>query len=84
MFNRIYQVFSARNREFFRERSSLTYSFLFPFLLVFGFAFIFQSNSDLFKVGVVGQLDAYTSKPAISQLDNIRFLRYYDYTNAQL
>ena len=83
MFKRFLCIFYARNREFFRERSSLTYSFVFPFILIFGFAIIFQSNNALLKVGFVGSLDAYTSEPAISSLQNIRFLRYYDYEKSQ-
>lgn len=52
-FKRLWIIFKARNREFFRDKAALGWNFLFPFLIVAGFAIIFgdKSYSD-FKVGV--------------------------------
>lgn len=48
-------LFKARTMEFIRDRGSLAWNILFPFLLVFGFAFAFSGDGDaLFTVGVVG------------------------------
>jgi ABC-2 type transport system permease protein len=48
-----FEVFRARNREFYRDTGTLAWNFLFPVLIVFGFAFAFSKGSqDLFKVGV--------------------------------
>lgn len=50
---RFLAVFSARNKEFLRDRSALAWNILFPFLIVLGFAFAFSGNTlNLFKVGV--------------------------------
>ena len=41
MFRRFLALFRARNTEFWRDKSSFIWNVFFPFLLVFGFAFIF-------------------------------------------
>jgi ABC-2 type transport system permease protein len=46
----------ARNKEFVRDRSALGWNFLFPVLVIFGFAFAFNGGSqDIFKVGLYGK-----------------------------
>jgi ABC-2 type transport system permease protein len=48
-------ILHARNMEFIRDKSSLGWNILLPFLLVAGFAFVFSGEpKDLYKVGVVG------------------------------
>lgn len=50
---RIAAVFAARNREFLRDRSTLSWNIVFPVMLVAVFAFAFSGGtSDLYKVGV--------------------------------
>ncbi len=45
----------ARNLEFIRDRSALSWSILLPVLLVLGFAFLFSNpDKDIYKVGVYG------------------------------
>ncbi|MCJ8313813.1 MAG: ABC transporter permease [Saccharospirillaceae bacterium] len=83
MFKRFYSVFSSRNKEFFRDRYSFMWSFLFPFLLVFGFAFMFKTQSDLYQVGIISQQDAYINKPHVMGLKHIKFIHYEDNTYAQ-
>ena len=52
-FKRFWTVFTARNLEFFREREAFAWNFLFPFLLIVGFALIFRGDfKTQFKVGV--------------------------------
>ena len=52
-FNRLWAMFIARNREFFRDRSAFGWNFLFPFLIILGFAVIFKGDYQThFKVGV--------------------------------
>lgn len=44
----------ARNMEFYRDRSALGWSFLFPFLIVAGFSLIFSDqDQNLYKAGIV-------------------------------
>jgi len=48
----------ARTMEFVRDRGSFAWAFLFPILMIIGFAFAFSGNdSTLFKVGVLGAGD---------------------------
>ena len=69
----------ARNREFFRDRAAFGWNFLFPFLLIGGFAIIFggQEQKD-FKVGVFPcpQIDSAQSNCTPDVLDRIRYIRY--------
>ena len=54
MWRRILAVFRARNREFYRDKAGLGWNILMPFVMVFGFAFIFSNEpDDMFKVGVL-------------------------------
>ncbi len=53
MLKRILAVLVARNKEFLRDRATMAWNFLFPILVVMGFAFAFSKGSQtLFKVGV--------------------------------
>ena len=52
-FKRMWSMIVARNREFFRDRAAFGWNFLFPFLLIGGFAIIFGGQErNSFKVGV--------------------------------
>lgn len=50
---RFMSVLRARNKEFVRDRSSLTWNLVMPVLLISGFAFAFSGgDKDIFKVGI--------------------------------
>lgn len=50
---RMWAMFMARNYEFFRDRAAFGWNFLFPFLIIAGFAVIFGGDEHReFKVGV--------------------------------
>lgn len=52
---RFWAVLIARNKEFIRDRSALAWNLLFPFFIVFGFAFMFSDRGQtVFKVAVYG------------------------------
>ncbi|MBI5896700.1 MAG: ABC transporter permease [Desulfobacterales bacterium] len=52
-FKRMWAMFTARNCEFFRDRAAFGWNFLFPFLIIAGFAVIFGGDEHReFKVGV--------------------------------
>ena len=54
MLQRIYAIFVARNREFLRDRGTLAWNLLLPFVLVFGLAFVFSGEGrDQYTVGVL-------------------------------
>ncbi|EAR08908.1 ABC transporter permease [Reinekea blandensis] len=75
---RLLAVFNARNREFFRDRSTLTWNLLFPFLLLAGFYLVFGQSQPIFKVGVLSDQDAYLSRPVFMSLNHIQFIPYDD------
>lgn len=51
---RFFAVFKARNLEFWRDKSSLAWNFIFPVLLVAGFAVVFgNGNKAEYKIGVL-------------------------------
>lgn len=53
-FSRFYAILKGRNLEFFRDKSSLTWSIVFPVLLLVGFALVFSGDGkDQFKVGLL-------------------------------
>lgn len=53
-FSRFYAILKGRNLEFFRDRSSLAWSIVFPVLLLVGFALVFSGDGkDQFKVGLL-------------------------------
>ena len=56
---RIWIMFVARNKEFFRDRAAFGWNFAFPFLIIVGFGIIFQGDTlSKFKVGVFPQLNS--------------------------
>lgn len=56
MFKRFLAVLNARNKEFVRDRSSMSWNFIFPVLLIAGFSIIFgEDDRALYKVGYVGE-----------------------------
>ena len=55
MWKRIWTLFIARNREFYRDRSALAWNILFPFLVIIGFSVLFSEDRQvLYKVGILG------------------------------
>jgi len=53
---RIWIMFRARNKEFFRDRAAFGWNFAFPFLIIIGFGVIFSGeNLQRYKIGVFPQ-----------------------------
>lgn len=50
-------LFFARNREFYRDKGSLSWSILFPLLLIFGLSFALSGDKYVYKVGVLGDIE---------------------------
>lgn len=74
---RFLAVWYARNLEFLRDRSALAWNFLFPFLLVAGFAFAFSGDGKpLYKVGVLHDTPAARSAVALFAIKHIEFIPY--------
>jgi ABC-2 type transport system permease protein len=77
---RIWSMIVARNREFFRDREAFGWNFMFPFLLIGGFAIIFGSDySSGYKVGLFpcGQAGQGISQECIPEkLRGVRLIQY--------
>ena len=69
---RFMSVLKARNKEFVRDRSSLTWNLIMPVLLISGFAFAFSGgDKDIFKVGLSG-----SSPQNHSEFYNTRYIQF--------
>lgn len=71
---RFMALLSTRNKEFLRDRSSLSWNILMPVLIVAGFAFAFSGDiGQKFKVAVIDQNNATTLAKEFTQLQHIEF-----------
>ena len=74
-FKRFLALLSTRNKEFFRDRSSLSWNILMPVLIVAGFSFAFSDDiGKQFKVGVVNKLSA---TPQAKQFLGLKHIDFY-------
>jgi len=77
---RIWAVFQARNLEFVRDRSSLGWAFLFPFLVVLGFGYMFNSGEKpMYKVAEVAMEQSLDQELFHKQ----RFIEFIEYTTVE-
>jgi ABC-2 type transport system permease protein len=78
--NRFIAAFIARNREFLRDRTAVSWNIVMPVLIVMGFAFAFTTDSsDLFKVGLHGDVEQATPRQQkFLDTDHIRFIQMDD------
>ncbi|MBN1498960.1 MAG: ABC transporter permease [Spirochaetes bacterium] len=86
MFNRIWVLFIARNKEFYRDRSSFLWNIIFPMFIIIGFSFMFSSNDNAqYKAAVFHKYD---NKPVMTEirdqyigLKSTKFIEFIDYQN---
>ena len=70
---RLWAMVNARNREFFRDRSSFGWNLFFPFLIVVGFGIIFsEDNSNMYKVGVFPHPDIEINMESLNVPESFR------------
>jgi ABC-2 type transport system permease protein len=80
---RFLAVLKARNLEFLRDRSALTWNLVLPFLIVFGFAFAFSGGPrDTFKVGVHGYGEPIAAEFEFFRTRYVRFIPVSDLASA--
>jgi ABC-2 type transport system permease protein len=54
MLKRFWSVFVARNKEYYRDKAAFGWNFAFPFLIIVGFAAMFQNEGhDIIKFGII-------------------------------
>jgi ABC-type multidrug transport system permease subunit len=54
MWKRIWTLFVARNKEFYRDKSAFVWNLLFPLLIIIGFGMIFSNgNKAEYKIGYI-------------------------------
>jgi ABC-type multidrug transport system permease subunit len=67
----------ARNREFMRDRTAVSWNIVMPVLIVMGFAFAFTTDSsDLFKVGLYGEKKQ--AAPKLKKLLNTQHIQFIE------
>ena len=73
-FKRFLALLLTRNKEFIRDRSSLSWNILMPVLIVAGFSFAFSGDvGTKFKVGVINQTTATANSKEFLKLKYIDF-----------
>lgn len=76
---RIMAVVGSRNREFFRDKAGLGWNLLMPFLMLLGFAFIFnEPQPEQFRVGVLQPAGVAASHPFL----DTRFVEFVEQTDS--
>lgn len=79
MWQRIYSVFLARNREFVRDRGSFAWNVILPIALMFVLSFAFSNERDVYTVGVLQDADEIDlSQHAFLQTKYIKFVAFDD------
>lgn len=78
-FKRFLAVVKARNIEFFRDKSSLGWSLIFPMILLVGMSFVFSGDGkSAYKVGVLDL--THTTSTFIET----KFVDFVDYQDIEL
>ena len=74
-FKRFLALLSTRNKEFLRDRSSLSWNILMPVLIVAGFSFAFSGEiGTQYKVGVINKSTATTQA---KEFLNLKYIDFY-------
>jgi ABC-type multidrug transport system permease subunit len=75
----------GRNREFFRDRSTLAWNLLLPVVLMFGLSFAFGNDRDVYTVGVLQDAaEIHSDDHLFLATRYIRFVAYQDLDTALL
>lgn len=77
-------VVHARNMEYLRDRATLGWNILFPFLLIVGFSVVFdRDESNLFKVAVIGSIQQLGAQHVgFTKLEHINWIEVDDLETA--
>jgi ABC-2 type transport system permease protein len=79
MFKRIWTIFVARNREFYRDKAGFGWNIIFPIFIIVGFGFIFGGGTQsLYKAGVV---TAHVEREYIQKLRATKYVEIVEFAN---
>lgn len=82
-FKRFMALLSTRNKEFLRDRSSVSWNILMPVLIVIGFAFTFTGDfADQYKVGIANGQSTNAALTAFLKTKYIEFINISDINQA--
>lgn len=80
--NKFLAILNARNKEFFRDKAALSWNFMFPILLLIGFAFMFSDEGkSLYKIGVIEPKTSISSPQEKSPFEQLKHLSFVSYAN---
>ena len=80
MLKRIYAIFQARNREFLRDRATMSWNLILPVALMFGLSFAFGNDRDAYTVGVLQEgVEVETTAHPFLETSYIKFVAYTDF-----
>ncbi len=80
MLYRIWTIFVARTKEFYRDRSALGWNIIFPLLIIIGFSVVFRSESSpILKVAVIKSNTFETNNTGNIQFNKFLELKYIDF-----
>jgi len=80
--NKFLAILNARNKEFFRDRAALSWNFVFPILLLIGFAFLFSDNGkSLYKVGLLTAESAQGAEKSQAFFSGTRYINFVQYSD---
>ena len=79
MWKRIWTLFVARNKEFYRDKSVFLWNLIFPFFLIVALSLsINESSQNLYRVGIVNSA---TELKTIDQFDSFKEIKYINFIN---
>ncbi len=80
MLYRIWTIFIARTKEFYRDRTAFGWNVIFPLLIIIGFSVVFRSESSpLLKVGIVASDGSGKDNTKNTQFEEFMKLKYIDF-----
>jgi ABC-type multidrug transport system permease subunit len=84
MMKKIYAILVARNKEFYRDHQTLGWTFLFPLIVIAGFAFGYKGNSQtVFKVGLLHGTASPQVAESFDYLKSTQYVEFVDMDNEQ-
>ena len=81
MFKRIWTVFIARNREFYRDKAGLGWNILFPIFIIIGFSLMFRDDHQIiFKAGIV---KGETSAEYYQKFRSVKYIEFVEFSGRE-